>query len=99
MRPESLQYRKFRQTETFNSLNGLRCISVLAVIWHHAVGHLFPTDTFLAEGYMGVDVFFAVSGFLITTLLLRERDTWGDIDLRSFYARRSLRIFPLYYGL
>lgn len=46
---------------------------------------------------MGVNVFFALSGFLITTLLLRERSRRGSISLRSFYVRRILRIFPVYY--
>jgi peptidoglycan/LPS O-acetylase OafA/YrhL len=44
-----------------------------------------------------VPLFFAISGFLITTLLLRERDRTGTVSLSAFYARRSLRIFPLYY--
>jgi peptidoglycan/LPS O-acetylase OafA/YrhL len=46
-----------------------------------------------------VTLFFAISGFLITTLLIRERDRNGYIDLRAFYIRRGLRIFPLYYGV
>src|SRR5579862_611155 len=80
---------KFLQTRKFVSLDGLRCASILAVIWHHATG--------IGKGYLGVEIFFAISGFLITTLLLRERRGFGDISLGDFYARRSLRILPLYY--
>jgi peptidoglycan/LPS O-acetylase OafA/YrhL len=52
----------------------------------------------LKMGAFGVDVFFGISGFLITTLLLRERSKNGRISLRDFYLRRSLRIWPLYYA-
>jgi len=48
-------------------------------------------------GAFGVDLFFTLSGYLITRLLLRERDETGDINLKAFYARRTLRIWPLYY--
>ena len=54
-------------------------------------------STFGAGAY-GVDLFFALSAYLITSLLLRERATTGKLDLRSFYARRILRIWPLYLG-
>jgi peptidoglycan/LPS O-acetylase OafA/YrhL len=50
-----------------------------------------------ASGAFGVDLFFTLSGYLLTSLLLRERDETGDINLRAFYARRTLRIWPLYY--
>jgi len=79
----------FLETRRFASLDGLRCFSILAVIWHHVTG--------IGKGYLGVQVFFAISGFLITTLLLRERRNTEEISLTKFYARRSLRIFPLYY--
>jgi peptidoglycan/LPS O-acetylase OafA/YrhL len=85
----------FRGTKVFGSLDGLRAISIIGVIWHHATrGRHLP---FAEQGSMGVQFFFAISGFLITTLLLRERARTGRISLKNFYARRSLRIFPLYY--
>ena len=86
----------FRARQRFGSLDGLRCASVLAVIWHHAGGH---HEGPLGLGFLGVDLFFAISGFLITTLLLREHAATGRIDLRRFYVRRSLRIFPLYFAV
>jgi peptidoglycan/LPS O-acetylase OafA/YrhL len=51
-----------------------------------------------AGGAFGVDLFFALSSYLITTLLLREREACGTIDVSSFYARRVLRIWPLYFA-
>jgi peptidoglycan/LPS O-acetylase OafA/YrhL len=77
------------------SLDGLRGLAILPVIWHHATPR--PLPGIAGKGAVGVDLFFALSGFLITTLLLRERRRNGRIRLGAFYARRSLRIFPLYY--
>jgi peptidoglycan/LPS O-acetylase OafA/YrhL len=51
----------------------------------------------IASGKYGVDLFFALSSYLITDLLIRERDQFGSLDVRSFYVRRILRIWPLYY--
>jgi peptidoglycan/LPS O-acetylase OafA/YrhL len=84
-------YSSFKAQRRFGSLDGLRCIAVLGVIWHHTRGH--DMLGIAAHGGEGVTLFFAISGFLITTLLLRER----TIDLKGFYWRRTLRIFPLYY--
>jgi peptidoglycan/LPS O-acetylase OafA/YrhL len=86
----------FRGTAFFASLDGLRCLAILAVIWVHT-GIRVEGITLTQRGYLGVDLFFAISGFLITTLLLRERERHGSISLGAFYMRRSLRIFPLYY--
>lgn len=80
----------------FGSLDGVRCFAIVAVVWHHSQS---TQVDFLARGFLGVDLFFVLSGYLIVTLLLRERDTKGAISLRQFYIRRSLRIFPLYYGV
>lgn len=52
---------------------------------------------FQPNGWAGVQVFFVLSGFLITTLLLREKERYGRVDLRAFWVRRALRIWPLYY--
>ena len=68
-------------------IDGLRAIAVLAVVAYHA----FPTR--LPGGFAGVDIFFVISGYLITGLLLREAGD-GTVDIRAFYARRVRRIFP-----
>ena len=96
VRPQDL-YAAFRDGRHFGSLDGLRALSVIAVVWHHTVGHDAALPLLFARGAEGVTLFFAISGFLIVTLLLRERDRKGRIDLRAFYMRRVLRIFPLYF--
>jgi peptidoglycan/LPS O-acetylase OafA/YrhL len=72
-------------------------MAILPVVFHHATPRLLPGIA--GKGAVGVDLFFALSGFLITTLLLRERRATGGVRLGAFYARRSLRIFPLYYAV
>ncbi|MFJ4274446.1 acyltransferase family protein [Streptomyces coelicoflavus] len=69
-------------------IQGLRAVAVGLVVLSHAGVPL------VGGGYIGVDVFFVISGFLITSLLLRELATTGRISLRSFYARRALRLLP-----
>lgn len=68
------------------ALDGIRAFAVLAVVVFHR--HYFP------GGYQGVDVFFVLSGYLITSILLTEYDRWERIDLRAFYSRRLLRLYP-----
>jgi peptidoglycan/LPS O-acetylase OafA/YrhL len=82
----------------FPGLDALRGLSILGVVWHHT-GEPTPAVPITYRGFVGVDVFFVLSGFLIVTLLLRERDQHGQVSLRGFYLRRALRIFPLYYGV
>lgn len=91
------EYSRFLAQRQFSSLDGVRCFCILAVLWHHSNPPTSPQ--ILTRGFLGVDLFFVLSGFLIVTLLLREQSTVGWISLRKFYARRALRIFPLYYGL
>lgn len=73
----------------YRGLDGLRAIAVTLVV----VYHLFPPAP-LPGGFVGVDVFFVISGFLITSLLLREHDTTGRVGLRAFWQRRARRLLP-----
>ena len=75
------------------SLDGTRALAVLLVAGVHTHPRLVP------GGSIGVDVFFVLSGFLITTLLVEELDTQGRISIGSFYARRALRLLPALFGL
>jgi peptidoglycan/LPS O-acetylase OafA/YrhL len=90
------EYARFAETKKFGSLDGLRAIAILAVIWHHA-GAAVPGWRISTRGFLGVDLFFVISGFLIVTLLLREQRHTDTISLSNFYIRRFLRIFPPYY--
>lgn len=93
-------YDAFAQKRYFGSLDGFRALSILAVIWHHTGGDIVSNALpMLKVGFLGVDMFFVISGFLIVTLLLRERQRTGDISLKGFYIRRTLRIFPVYYAI
>ncbi|MHC4824836.1 MAG: acyltransferase family protein, partial [Planctomycetota bacterium] len=94
-----MNHRDYLDRRTFGSLDGLRAASILAVIWHHATQRGIFSLPMADRGFLGVDMFFVLSGFLIVTLLLREFDRNGRISLRNFYARRTLRIFPVYYAV
>ncbi|MDQ2769799.1 MAG: acyltransferase, partial [Bacteroidota bacterium] len=88
----------------FPNLNGLRFLAVALVIVDHTEGFRgtfglpFWDDPALPMlGQLGVTLFFVLSGFLITYLLLAEKETLGRIKFGAFYLRRVLRIWPLYY--
>lgn len=78
----------------FPALDGLRALSIaLVVLWHATEEKYYGW----LHGFHGVTIFFVLSGFLITTLLLREEDRHGTVSFRGFYLRRVFRILPLYY--
>ncbi|WP_428329908.1 acyltransferase family protein [Mucilaginibacter sp.] len=82
----------------YPSLNGLRGIAILMVIgYHFGVNYFLRSTPLLVNGDIGVNVFFVISGFLITTLLLKEQVKYGSIDLNQFYLKRVLRIVPVAY--
>jgi peptidoglycan/LPS O-acetylase OafA/YrhL len=85
---EGLQDRRSAQTGFRPDIEGLRAIAVLAVVLFHAD---MPG---VGGGYVGVDVFFVISGFLITGLLWREVSTAGTVRLRRFYGARARRLLP-----
>jgi peptidoglycan/LPS O-acetylase OafA/YrhL len=94
-------YDEYRDRRHFGCLDGLRFLCIAAVIWHHApvFTEMASPPLLLRRGFLGVDMFFVLSGYLITTLLLREESREGRFSLRAFYWRRLLRIVPVYYGL
>ena len=93
----------------FENLNGLRFLCFLSVFFYHSFYHDDPnldgneTLNFIERhifnnGNLGVNFFFVLSGFLITYLLIEERKLLGKIDIKSFWIRRLLRIWPLYFA-
>jgi len=73
------------------SLDGIRAFSVIAVMLYHA------NIAWLPGGFLGVEVFFVVSGFLITSLLIEERESTQRIDLKQFWIRRARRLLPVFF--
>lgn len=84
-------------TKYFPVLDILRAIAITAVIWHHSASHGFMSAP-ATQGYQGVTLFFVISGYLIVTLILRDKDQ-GTFDLKTFFARRMARIWPAYYAV
>jgi peptidoglycan/LPS O-acetylase OafA/YrhL len=96
------------RTVHFPNLNGIRFLAAFGVLVHHVEqfrfllkrpGSLWGTVPIYNAGYLCVSLFFVLSGFLITYLLLEEHRVTGTINVRQFYLRRILRIWPLYYLL
>lgn len=96
----------YKNITTFQGLNALRFIAAFLVVMHHseAIRHKNGIENFewlglFRNGGNAVTFFFVLSGFLITFLLLKERDRTGNIKVKTFYLKRILRIWPLYYLL
>jgi peptidoglycan/LPS O-acetylase OafA/YrhL len=92
---------RFRRLGQVPALDGLRAVAVLLVVFSHTpllTGPGFtgigPIDRLAKGGFLGVDVFFVLSGFLITALLLREQADNGRVGFWAFYQRRALRLLP-----
>lgn len=75
------------KSKRISGLDGLRALSVIAVFFHHTGG------TFVKGGYIGVEVFFVLSGYLITSILCREKNNTGVINFVEFYIRRARRLY------
>ncbi|SKC10100.1 acyltransferase family protein [Dyadobacter psychrophilus] len=89
----------------FPNLNGIRCIAAMLVVFHHleqakhalGIANIYELPIIQHAGRLGVGLFFVLSGFLITYLLLEERGRFGDVDAKKFYLRRVFRIWPIYF--
>jgi peptidoglycan/LPS O-acetylase OafA/YrhL len=92
------QIYSFRQGEKIKikyrpEIDGLRTIAVISVILYHAKITVAGVQL-LPGGYLGVDIFFVISGHLITTLLMTELAQTGRVSILSFYERRARRLLP-----
>jgi peptidoglycan/LPS O-acetylase OafA/YrhL len=79
------------------TLDGVRAVAILLVLVSHTVmfaGFAVEHQPALMGGYAGMCLFFVLSGYLITRLLLREEDRFGNVSLKEFYLRRAFRLFP-----
>ena len=79
-------------------IDGLRAISVIAVILYH-VEIIFKDFKLFSGGFIGVDIFFVISGYLITSLIIKEIYETNNFSLLNFYKRRSRRILPALFGM
>lgn len=94
-----------KRLEKFPAFDGFRGIGVVVVIFSHCpqvlesslYNAIWQLNMASRVGYIALDIFFVMSGFFITRLLLRERAKTGRISFKDFYIRRALRIFPVYY--
>jgi peptidoglycan/LPS O-acetylase OafA/YrhL len=85
-----VSHEEYLNRRYFAPLDGLRAVSILLVMTAHTTDPLFHR----LHGAVGVTIFFVISGYLITTLLLREEERHGHARIKAFYIRRAFRILP-----
>ena len=91
----AVDHAAYKQQRYFPSLDGVRAVAVILVF----TGHVAYREFWGSFGGDGVTMFFILSGFLITTLALREEERRGRLSLSSFYIRRFFRIYPVYFAI
>lgn len=79
-------------------LDGMRAVSILMVLGFHQMGPISQWISNVIAGWSGVWIFFVISGFLITSILVQEQEDQGRFSIKRFYIRRCLRIWPAYYA-
>ncbi|HEX4406503.1 MAG TPA: acyltransferase, partial [Polyangia bacterium] len=82
-------------TQRLNRLDILRAIAVLLVLGRH----MYVTMFWMRTGWMGVDLFFVLSGFLVSGLLFAEHQKYGKLNVVRFWVRRAFKIYPAFYFL
>ncbi|WP_410661410.1 acyltransferase family protein [Amycolatopsis sp. lyj-112] len=92
---QPLSHTDYLASSWFPGLTGVRALAAVAVVFFHYGGPIVDR----LQGWIAVQLFFVLSGFLITTLALREEGRTGRISLRDFYLRRVFRILPVYFLL
>jgi peptidoglycan/LPS O-acetylase OafA/YrhL len=86
--PDDSDVTQISQVPYLAGLDGMRAIAVVAVMLYHA------NSDWLAGGFLGVEIFFVISGYLITLLIIAEQERTGHVDLRMFWTRRARRLLP-----
>lgn len=95
-----MQHIEVRDAERLRTVDAVRTLAVSLVIWHHW-GAAYPDNAVARlatrSGWVGVDLFFVLSGFLVSGLIFREHQRLGTFDARRFLVRRGLKIYPAFY--
>ncbi len=81
----------------FPALDGVRAIAIISVMLYHLEFLVPELNPLVRGGFLGVDIFFVLSGFLITSILLKEQDSFGSISLKNFFIRRFFRLAPAFW--